>query len=93
MQLNSCFIKCLRPNCALLPTCLLAMQLGAQPALPIPFGPVLDAHEQIRHFVHFFRTFRQALVDLVRFVLLFGRPRVALSAENLFIRKQLVVCG
>ncbi len=40
---------------------------------------------------HFFRTFRQVLVDLGRFVFLFSRPCVALAAENLFLRKQLAL--
>jgi hypothetical protein len=40
---------------------------------------------------HFFRIFRQVLVDLSRFVFLFSRPRVALAAENLFLRKQLTL--
>ena len=40
---------------------------------------------------HFFRTFRQVLVDLGRFMFLFSRSRVALAAENLFLRKQLAL--
>jgi hypothetical protein len=40
---------------------------------------------------HFLRIFRQVLVDLSRFVFLFSRPRVALAAENLFLRKQLAL--
>jgi len=37
---------------------------------------------------HFFRTSRQVLVDLGQPVFHFSRPRVALAAENLFLRKQ-----
>ena len=40
---------------------------------------------------HFFRTFRHVLIDLGRFMFLFSRPRVALAAENLFLRKQLAL--
>ena len=40
---------------------------------------------------HFFRTFRQVLVDLGQLMFLFSRPRVALAAENLFLRKQLAL--
>jgi putative transposase len=40
---------------------------------------------------HFFRTFRHVLIDFGRFMLLFSRPRVALAAENLFLRKQLAL--
>jgi hypothetical protein len=36
-------------------------------------------------------TFRQVLIDLCRLVLLFTRPRVAVVAENLFLRKQLAL--
>ena len=37
---------------------------------------------------HFLTTFRQVLIDLSRLVLLLTRPRVAVAAENLFLRKQ-----
>lgn len=40
---------------------------------------------------HFFRTFRQMPVDLGQFMFLISRPRVALAAENLFLRKQLTL--
>ena len=40
---------------------------------------------------HFFRTFSQVLVDLGQLMFLFSRPRVALAAENLFLRKQLAL--
>ena len=40
---------------------------------------------------HFFYTLRQVLADLGRFMFLFSRPRVALAAENLFLRKQLAL--
>jgi hypothetical protein len=40
---------------------------------------------------HFFRTFRHALIDLGRCMFLFSRSRVALAAENLFLRKQLAL--
>ena len=40
---------------------------------------------------HFFRAFRQVLVDLGQLVFLFSCPRVALAAENLFLRKQLAL--
>ena len=40
---------------------------------------------------HFFCTLRQVLADLGRFMFLFSRPRVALAAENLFLRKQLAL--
>ena len=40
---------------------------------------------------HCFRTIHKVLVDLCRFVLLFTRPRVAVAAENLFLRKQLAL--
>ena len=42
-------------------------------------------------FVHCFRTIRKVLIDLSRLVLLLARPRVALAAENLFLRKQLAL--
>jgi putative transposase len=38
---------------------------------------------------HFFHTFRHVLLDLGWFMFLFSRLRVALAAENLFLRKQL----
>lgn len=40
---------------------------------------------------HFFYTLRQVLADLGRFMFLFSRPRVAVAAENLFLRKQLAL--
>jgi putative transposase len=40
---------------------------------------------------HFLRTFRQVLVDLGQLMFLFSRTRVALAAENLFLRKQLAL--
>jgi hypothetical protein len=40
---------------------------------------------------HFFRTFRQVLLDLGQLMFLFSRPRVAVAAENLFLRKQLAL--
>ena len=41
--------------------------------------------------VHCFRTIRKVLIDLCRLVLLFTRPRAAVAAENLFLRKQLAL--
>ena len=40
---------------------------------------------------HFFRAFRQVLVGVGQFMFLLRRPRVALAAENLFLRKQLAL--
>ena len=42
-------------------------------------------------FLHCCRTIHKVLVDLCRLVLLFARSRVALAAENLFLRKQLAL--
>jgi putative transposase len=42
-------------------------------------------------FAHCFRTIHKVLIDLSRLVLLLTRPRVALAAENLFLRKQLAL--
>ena len=42
-------------------------------------------------FAHCFRTIHKVLIDLSRLVLLLARPRVALAAENLFLRKQLAL--
>ena len=41
--------------------------------------------------VHSILTIHKVLVDLCRFLLLVTRPRVALAAENLFLRKQLAL--
>ena len=41
--------------------------------------------------VHYFRTIHKVLIDLSRLGLLLARPRVALAAENLFLRKQLAL--
>jgi putative transposase len=40
---------------------------------------------------HFLTTFRQVLSDIYQLVLLLTRPRVAIAAENLFLRKQLAL--
>lgn len=40
---------------------------------------------------HCFRTIHNVLTDLCRLVFLFTRPRVAVAAENLFLRKQLAL--
>jgi hypothetical protein len=41
--------------------------------------------------VHCLRTLSLVAVDLVRLVVLAARPRAALVAENLFLRKQLAL--
>ena len=41
--------------------------------------------------VHCFRTIHKVLADRCQLVFLFSRPRVALAAENLFLRKQLAL--
>ena len=41
--------------------------------------------------VHYLRTLSLVAVDLVRLVVLATRPRAALVAENLFLRKQLAL--
>lgn len=38
-----------------------------------------------------FRTIHKVVADLCQFVLLFTRPRIALAAESLFLRKQLAL--
>jgi transposase InsO family protein len=40
---------------------------------------------------HCFRTIHKVVADLCRFALIFTRPRIALAAENLFLRKQLAL--
>ena len=41
--------------------------------------------------VHCLRTLSSVAVDLIRLVALAARPRAALVAENLFLRKQLAL--
>jgi putative transposase len=45
----------------------------------------------IRTVAHCFRTISSVAVDLVRLVMLAAYSRRALTAENLFLRKQLAV--